>query len=492
MSVRTRVFKDTILYSFANYITMGVGIVVSIATKAILGAVGAGYWALLKVVTSYGEYSDLGTKNAVSREIPQSAGAENTDEVLNLQNTVFSFAFSAALLAGLFAISVSILFIQDPVLKKGFYGVAFLIVVTQVYNCFLTVLRARKKIKSLSSLIVIDVVFVGCFSVLGALWKGVLGLILGLNLAAVFASVAGFFILGDKIRWQCDWEAIGSLVRIGFPMVILSYSLVTFMSLDAILIGRFIGFEDLGLYTVGLMAIQQVSALGRYLSIVLFPHAQEKFGKSRRLEDTRPYFVKATWGLVYTLPFVIGGVVFLMPVVVRYFIPEFEGGLPAMRILVLGYFFMAANEMSSSILFTVDEHKRLVPVQIVMVIWLLILDVAAIRLGYGILGVAVATAFGYLSFFLTVFLMSFTRLLGFREALRMVFTIILVFLYFTVLVYIVDGLIPIAHPILGGSLKWVLFAIAFMPAAYPFLRREKIGSLIKGLLPMNKGGEVDG
>ena len=74
MSLKERVVKDTFQYTAANYIAMAIGIPLSIALKAMLGAAGSGYWAILKVVGSYGEYSDLGVRNAMIREIPQGCG----------------------------------------------------------------------------------------------------------------------------------------------------------------------------------------------------------------------------------------------------------------------------------------------------------------------------------------------------------------------------------------------------------------------------------
>ena len=112
MGLKERIVKDTLVYSGANYIAMGLGIVISIATKAILGTVGAGYWALMKVVTSYGEYSDLGTKDAVSREIPQAAGAGDADRRSRLQDAVFSFALLMSVMAAVLVALFSLLFVH--------------------------------------------------------------------------------------------------------------------------------------------------------------------------------------------------------------------------------------------------------------------------------------------------------------------------------------------------------------------------------------------
>ena len=42
-----------------------------------------------------------------------------------------------------------------------------------------------------------------------------------------------------------------------------------------------LGIEQLGLYTIGIMAVQQVGSLPGLFSIVIFPHIQEKYGLER-------------------------------------------------------------------------------------------------------------------------------------------------------------------------------------------------------------------
>ena len=107
--------------------------------------------------------------------------------------------------------------------------------------------------------------------------------------------------------------------------------------------------------------MQQISTLGRFASIVIFPHIQERYGQKKSLEEIKHFFIKTTRALTLALPFVIAFITFFVPVVVILFLPRFEAGLGAMRFLVLGYFFVAVNEMSCQILFTINQQARLIP-----------------------------------------------------------------------------------------------------------------------------------
>ena len=88
---KEKIISDTLLYSSANYVVIIVGFIVSVFSKKFLGVSGAGYWALLTVITTYGMYTSLGIKNALVREVPQCIGAKKIEEAKNLEDITFSF-----------------------------------------------------------------------------------------------------------------------------------------------------------------------------------------------------------------------------------------------------------------------------------------------------------------------------------------------------------------------------------------------------------------
>ncbi len=483
MSLKERVVKDTLQYTIANYVAMAIGIPLSIVMKAILGPVGSGAWALLKVVGSYGEYSDLGTRNAMIREIPQAAGAGNEGRRLKIQNSAYSFTLLASLFSTA-AILTGSFFVKDPVLRRGVCALAFLVAATQFYNFSLTLLRTSKKVRALSVIIVLNMVLVGVFSIAGALWKGVPGLVAGTLLATVSSIFIARRFGALRFHFEWDWNEIRRLLGIGFPMVIVSYALVTFLSVDSVMIAKMIGTRELGLYTIGLMSVQQISALGRFSQIILIPHIQERFGQTGVLGETAPYFVRTTHALGHFLPLIIGLVYFLVPAVVHYFLPLFEPGIPAMKILVLGYFFVAVNEMSSTVLFTADKQRRLIPLLGAIVLVAAGLNYFFIRAGFGIEGVALATSIAYFLFFCSVFCYAFWNLMSPARVFKMAGEICLLFLYFAL------AAVGIDHAVHGGAflpealMKCALFVAALLPVLWRLEKKENLFGLLQKMAGM--------
>lgn len=484
MSLKDLVVKDTLKYTVANYTAMAIGIVVSVLIKAILGTAGAGYWAMMKVFGSYAEYSDLGTRDALLREVPQATGAGDAARVKRLEENAFTFTAGASVVSAAVIAAIAAFWIDDPTLRKGLFVMAPLAIATQAYNYFLTLLRTLKKVSELSVLIVANMLFVAAFPpALG--WKGgVVGLALGFLLATACSAALAWRVSGVRLSPAFDPREIAGLVKVGLPMVVLSYCLITFLSLDAIFIGRTLGYAALGLYTVALMAVQQVSALGRFAHIIIFPHIQESYGRTGSLDEAKGRFVRVTSALAHYLPAIIGALLVLLPPLVHFVLPRFEGGLNAMRILLAGYFFIAVNEMASSILFTTNRQAKLVPVYVVMVAVAAGLIWGSLRMGWGIEGVAAATAAAYFLFFCAVFGYAFTRILVRAEFLKLFGSILAIFAWFAAVVAAGELLAAQAGPLRGALLRGAIFAAAFVPLILRFERREGLlRSTFKNFVP---------
>ena len=481
-SLKKQIVKDTLVYTFANYVAMAIGIFVSVVTKAILGTVGAGYWGILKVFTSYGEYSDLGTRNAMIREIPRALGAGKETEVRKIEDSAFAFTILAAIFSAVVIVLIAA-GTREPLLKKGLWICAGLVVATQLYNFSLTLLRTLKKVGSLSTVIVLNMILVGFFSIAGAFWKGVLGMALGVTLATCVSVCTAYFF--GRMRFRSVWNSaeILRLLKIGFPMVIISYALVTFLSLDTLMIGKMIGIREAGLYTIGLMSVQQVGALGRFSQIILLPHIQERYGRTGSLPETAEIMIRATRVLAHLVPVMIAFVIFFVPAIVHYFLPKFAGGIASMKLLVMGYYFVAVNELSANAAFTADKQKQLIPFLGALIVVAGALNFLFIRLGFGIEGVAAATSISYFLCFVLVFLFAFSRLVPFLRARAVALEVLGLFGYFSLCIWAAEFFELAPAPVLWKAcLKFAAFGVLFFPVLLRIEKDERICGALKNLL----------
>jgi len=472
------IISDTFIYSGANYIAIIVGFFVSVFSKRFLGVSGAGYWALLSVVLTYGMFISLGIKKALVREVPQSIGANEIDRAQKLENVTFSYLIIASLAGAVVIWLLSFCLFTDPLLKTGVKLIAVLVFMTQLYNLILNILRARKKITTLSKVVVFNTVFIAVFALPGAFFFNVNGFAVGMVIATALSFYLGKRWADIRFSLNFDWAQIWHLLKIGFTMLLASILFRTFLNIDKIMIGKMLGIEQLGLYTIGIMAIQQVGSLPKFFNIVIFPHIQEKYGATKNVMDVKHMILKPTYFISRLMPILIGIIIFLTQPIVIFLLPQFKDGLGVMKILVLGYFFMAVNQMSASLLFTINKHKILVPLYGIMIAVCIGLNYWFITMGLGIIGVALGTAISYFLFFVVVFAIASNHIMEWSKIVRFYLEIMIFYVYFLVNVLWIDAVINFHDIILTSFAKITCFLLVSIPVLISVQRREGIFSII--------------
>ena len=478
MTQKQRIMNDTLIYSGASYFAIIIGFLVSIFSKKFLGVSGAGYWALLTVVMTFALYVGLGIKKGLVREVPQLIGAGEIKKAKELEDTTFSYLIIASLVGAAVICTVSIFLFTDPLLKTGMKVIAVLIPVTHLYNLMLVILRARKQISILSRVVVLNTIFIFLFALPGAYFFGVIGFAAGTVIATSLSFYYAKRWSNTRFSFCLDWEKIWHLIKIGLAMLLAGILFRTFLNIDKMMIGKMLGIEQLGLYTIGIMAVHQVSSLPRFFNIVIFPHIQEKYGATKDVMEIKSMILKPTYLISRLGPVLLGVIIFLIQPIVLYVLPQFKDGLGIMKILVFGYFFMAVNEMSSTLLFTIDKQRMLIPLYGVMVAVCIGLNYLFITLGWGITGVAVGTSISYFLFFLVVFTFAACHIMKWIRILKFYFEIMAFFVYFLINILWIDAVVNFSNLALTSFLKILCFLLISIPVLISVQRRERVFSLV--------------
>jgi len=466
------------MYSGASYIAIIVGFFVSVFSKRFLGVSGAGYWALLTVVITYGMFISLGIQNALVREVPQCVGAKEMEKAREIEGVTFSFLVIASLAGAVVIWLLSFFLFTDPSLKTGMKIIAVLVSVTQFYNLILNILRAKKQISILSKVVVFNILFVAILALPGAYFLNINGFAAGMVIATALSFYLGKRWANIRFSLNFDWAQIWHLIKIGMAMLLASILFRTFLNIDKIMIGKMLGIEQLGLYTIGIMAVQQVGSLPRFFNIVIFPHIQEKYGATKDVMDVKEMILKPTYFISRLMPIFMGIIIFLAQPIVLYVLPQFQDGLGIMKILVLGYFFMAVNEMSSALLFTIDKQKLLIPLYGIMVAVCIGFNYLFITMGFGIIGVALGTSISYFLFFVVVFTFASNHIMEWRKIVSFYLEIMIFYVYFLVNILWIDAVINFYDIILTSFAKIACFLLVSIPVLIHVQRRERIFSTI--------------
>src|SRR5262249_12251865 len=104
----------------------------------------------------------------------------------------------------------------------------------------------------------------------------------------------------------------------------------------------------------------------------------------------RSLVLKPPLVLACLLPLVIGPVSLLLPVVIRLWLPAYVPAIAATRIVVVGIFFFSVLGVTDYFLVTTNQLGRYAVFGGIALGLNILFDYIALRLGYGINGIAVA------------------------------------------------------------------------------------------------------
>jgi O-antigen/teichoic acid export membrane protein len=172
----------------------------------------------------------------------------------------------------------------------------------------------------------------------------------------------------------------------------------------------FLGVTYVGFFSVGQTIATQMVSAALMLGRVLMPRMMESYGVSGDTKDLRRFFiVPARLSAVFLGPVVAVGII-LTEFVFMVILPNYEPGLLPAKILLCGVAFRAVWSPVNQVFLAIKKQWRLTLIFFITIPVAAVLNVAAVKLGMELPGVAVAAMlsdFGFVSVVLLVALQEF-------------------------------------------------------------------------------------
>ena len=417
---------DCLLVSGASAVCHAVGTVTGLLLRMLLDPAQMGIWQTVKLVLNYANYANLGISKGAAREFTVARGRGDTaaaERGLNLAltvNTLSSLLYAAVLVGAGAWIGLSGGGAWAGAWALGLVAAGGLAVLGRYVTFQITILRSAQAFAATSQLSVLEAVLT--LGVCGlATWRwGLPGLYGGTMLVMVVALLYVHRCRVVQLAWAWDLAEIRRLVGIGAPILLAGTVAALFRSLDKLMIlGYFSDREyQLGCYSLALMVTTALFGLGNMLSVVMGPRYGEKFGHSGRRGDVARLVARtsellgAAMGLTAAL-----AIVAAPPLLVRL-LPDYRPGLAPLVWLVPGAVALALALPASQYLVAVDRQRRALGAVVVATVLAAIGNHVALRGGYGLPGVAAATAAGYVVYLVLVVAVSLWTELDRRARLR--------------------------------------------------------------------------
>jgi len=480
-STTNAVLKHTAIYGAANYVVRGLGIINSVALRTFMGPFAMGIWSIIQVVLDYCGYASFGTTKAMARDYPYLRGKGETQKASRLKDLVLTFSMIMSVIpAVLIGIYLTLQWSTiDPLLRVGLLFLMGFLFLQRFYDFVIVLLRSEKKFVLLSGVNILNA-GVGLLVTLLLVYRwNFYGLLVGSALTLVGCLYFIYRQNGYSFNYLWNTREIFKEIKLGIPLIILTFLTTALYSMDKLIIAKFFGFFAVGVYSVAIMASTFILSFPRMFIQVLYPNLLETYGRSGDRDKIKKYLQTPVFILSVIVPALCGLAIFIFPLLVSLFLPKFVPGIPAMKVYLFGTFFLLLTQHSTNFLVVIDKYLKGIPIVLVAMLVNLALNLFFIHFGWGIRGVAFGSAVSFAVSSLGVYVWVTKYFFTTKE--RMIHLVeilgILAFLFGSII--LIDSMIYLPNPWLSAGMKAGIWCICLIPF---FLLLQKRTQLLSRLV----------
>ncbi|MSR76812.1 MAG: hypothetical protein EXS63_01080 [Candidatus Omnitrophica bacterium] len=444
MTKKNEIIKDASIYLALSIVTQLITLIAGLLTRRFLGPTQMGAWSLLQVILNYSSYSTFGVSESISREVPYYRGKGDLKTADQMKNIIFSFSLLTAALISLGALVYALVY-QSRLSEVMFYGLLFiggLVILQRISNLSIAFLRGYKLFTLAGKQMVLSSIVNGILVAILSYKFRMYGFMLAMCLSFVFNIICIRCYYSFHFRFDLNWKILWGMVCYGFPLMITGFLGTLFLSIDKIMIAKFLGLRELGIYSLAILAYTYIGTIPTAVGVVLMPNFHERYGETEKADALKGYLMKSSLAFSDLMPLLIAGVWFFAPYFSRIILPDFLESIAPMKALILGSYFLALINPFNYFMAVIRKQAFMVPIMLVACGLAFVSNYLAIKGHTGIIGVSIATTIVQFVEFATTYWIASSYIFNRRETIGHFALLFIKFVLLTGLLFALDRLIP--------------------------------------------------
>jgi O-antigen/teichoic acid export membrane protein len=330
---------STIFYAASSVAKAALGFVATMVTMKTVAPGHLGLWNSMSLATTYSAFLQAGVNNGLNRELPFHLGAGDERQARRLAGTALSFTAASCVLALAGGLAALLIFRDQGTAFAAAIAVETIAVLCFFYQSYLTVtFRSTTSFKALAKVEFAGVAIglaalplVYYFSYYGMLWRIAVISVIGIAMLHLVRPI--------HVGLEWDGESLRRLLKTGLPIFALFYVESTFSTFDRLFLLETAGLEQVGFYSLAMMAQQAMMVVPLSIAMYMYPRMTYHWGHdgSRRALWGRAWKTSAAAAAIM-LPVAVAGYLAL-PWFVSSFVPRYVPGITAAQIMLVGALF---------------------------------------------------------------------------------------------------------------------------------------------------------
>lgn len=473
------IIKEASGLAASRYISQAILAIRGFIIAKVLGPSLYGMWNIVMTTTSLAESLDLGSGQALMREIPYNNGRGLEKKNKELISSSFWWQFLITAICSLVLLIVSL----TPLSNNFGTEILLLSIVLLLQNSFSfikIIYMGRKKIHKLS-LVEFGYAILNTTAGLSLLFSlKIKGLLLGMVITYAILLLIGRKRLQQEISLKINWQAVKRLVKIGFPILIIGFSTKLMENIDKIVIFFILGSQNTGYYGLAAFISLIIMYIPQVISNVLYPRMNQKYGRTKKKSSIQEYYSRPMALLTHLMPVFLGLIILNTDWILKLFLPEYEPAARTIQILTAGLFFVTTTKIPTDILIVFNKQKKVMKINLIILAIGLIIDLALVQFGIEAVAIGTASTFFILSSTINFFAMKEFK---YQKKLLVHIKLFMPLLYSAIIllasVFLVKNM---SSAFLSGMLSSVIFAVLSLPIVYLIHKQENILFLVKKIV----------
>jgi O-antigen/teichoic acid export membrane protein len=479
----------------ASYIAVFFRFLGGFITAGLLGPTMYGLRSVFGLVMEYEQFSDVGTMDGMTKEVPYYRGRSEQTTADGIVNNVFTANMAYAVGVGVLLMLAALYLIQANFEQIYIDFVLFLAVhifLDKLILFYYTWLVVDKNSILLSKSRVVYQLSGAIFSVAFVYLYGLRGLFLGLFIADIITVLYLFYTVRKIPALQLSKTVLWSVIKVGLPITLIGLALLLLTSVDRIVIVAMLSEEMLGYFSIATILCGLVYlTLDDVIEVIFFPRLMEKLGASDDVAQIKVYLIEPTIITAYFVPLLIGGLFLSIHLPLIYLLPEYIPAINVSKTLILGAFFFCILSMSLLVCIALNKQIKVLFLSLAIVVLNALFSYFFITIGWGIDGVAIGTIAAYFIFSTAIIayaLQQFNSPLS--ENVGFFVKAYLPFVYAAVLLYFLDWLViapvdDLVSDVVVTAVKVIIFLVAYSLIMIPMRKQPAFVRLVDHLPVLN-------
>ncbi|MEW6074722.1 MAG: oligosaccharide flippase family protein [Candidatus Omnitrophota bacterium] len=394
-----KLLKDSSIYTLRVIVANATSVLQVIFIARLLGPQLFGMLQVYRIILGFTAYATFGSLWAMMREIAFYRGEKNYQKVEEIKNISFTLNIITSLIATV--IMAALIIFYHKISSISMYEMTILVgivILQQFFSFFDKYLLAEKNFL-LNGKASISFQLTNFFGILVlGYFYGLTGVLIAMLFSYALSIIYIVITIHFKFRLSFNIQKSLKLIKIGFPIFGNGLLRQGMASVDRLMIVNFLGKIELGYYGIAGMIKQFMGEFYIAIFTTIFPSLAEKYGETKDIKSVKNYILKPMVVSAHLTPLFIGSIIICLSPFITYILPKYVPGISATSIAITSSYFACLQAGIPNFFIAINKTSRMYPFQIAAIIISLIVTYIAIKLGFGLIGVACSAVISYFVF----------------------------------------------------------------------------------------------